>query len=519
MASDQWKIVKYTNVLPTNLIVLLDKALTSLSNVVNALTKIIKLLQMFISAFNSFSIILKTFIDYAQNQIKQFTSDLGALGVYFNVLIPPAFLKSLMDNGSFSDLSSGGFDGFLQRLKVSLNNTADKNAPKFSNKAIVGGFVILLDSETLYDFYKGLDFITSTFSFMDVFPLNTSPMPPRNVKAVSGNYKQPDGTLKPGIQLSWEAPNVRGFTHYRLSRSRVSGGNRKESKPIPTKLVGPPSHPEQGLIQAAMIRLFGGDGEWPSVVTYEYNDPTFNGGKPVIVAANPVNSGGAYMDYDVTETDKQFYYVVESGFNVGVGVWGLRCPEVSVPVFVRDCISNNQAAVVVHAGNKLEFISVGYEGLGQWSAIQLKGVVPFLPAVIDLLNKFVTALAGALKTNTKSFVDFINGIKQSFLKYKAYLETIATMIMAIENFFSGMPKICFLNVLPESGGMDNFYRRVANAKKPSGGFSSKTGFTMGVVFVYGEGLNANFIGEGTPDFKAQMGAINKSFGLIIKLLS
>lgn len=522
--ANKWETLKYTNIFPTGVIKTLDKALDTITNAVTLLTKITKFLQMFISAFNSFSVILQTFVSYAQKQLSQYTSDLAGAGVYINVLVPPAFLKGLMDNEAFSHLSSGGFEGFLQRLRVSLYNTADKNAPSFSDKAQVGGFIILLDTETLYDFYRGLNFINGMFSFMDIFPLNTSPMPPRNLRGISGYFEQPDKTYKLGIKLTWDAPNVKGFTSYRISRSKKSGGIPVESRSIPTKLVGSKGHEEEGLITASMIRLFGGDKQWPSVLKMEYNDPTFNGGKPISIDSNPVNGGGAYIDYNSMDSssNSKYYYVVESGFASSTGdafgIWGPKSPEVGVPVFPK-CISENQAGVAIHADNKLELITVGSASLGQWSAIQVKAILPFLPAVIDLLNKFVASLGGALKTNTKSFSDFLRGIQQGFQRYKDFLDVISTMIIAIENFFSGAPTVRYLNVPAESGGVDGFLKRVVNAKRPDGGFSGKSGFTAGIVFVYGEGATSDALGSNTVNFKEQIKALSKAFDVIMRLLS
>ena len=528
---EKWNVVKYVNIIPVEVIKVLDKAISALSTVVNLLTKILKFLAFFISAFNSFSVILQTFILFAQKQIQKLSDDIAGAGVYMNILVPPDF--SLNAIKGQSSLAQGGFDGFIQRFRVSLNNTADKNAPHFSDTAQVGGLILLLDTETLYDFFKGLDFLASMFDFMDLIPMNTKPSPPINLRGSFGYFLQPDNTMLPGVKLDWDAPNVRGFTSYRISRSRKSGGITKITHPIPTKLIGPKKHEEEGIIQAALIRLASGAKEWPAVSVQAYDDKTFNPVNisgtnapkiplvtqgPVVVAANPVNGGGSYIDYSVDkENNGQYYYVIESGYPIGL--WGPRCPELMVPTIPKNCIGVNQAAVVEHPGG-IESIGIGSPSLGQWSSIQTKSILPFLPKILDFINKFVASLAGALKTNTKALNDFLTGIQKSFEKQKNYLDVLIGMIVAIENFFSGLPVVGFLNINPQKGGTANFINRVINAQKPAKGFSGPSGYTMGIVFVYGEVVNLEDMSDADKaQYKALIKAIGKSFEIIMKILS
>jgi len=402
MANDSWKSLKYVNVLPTGLIKTLDKAVSKLSGYIQTLTKLIKILQLFISAFSSFSVLLQTFVTYGKKVINQFATDIAGAGIYLNILVPPAFLKSLMDNKNYSDLSSGGFEGFISRLQVSLNNTSDINVPRFSANGLVGGLVIMLDANTLDDFFKGLDFFTGTFDFMDLFPINTKPMPPINLRGSSGFFVQPSGDPKKGTKIEWDAPNVRGFTEYRISRSIKSGGVPKDVSKVPSKLIGPKGHAEEGIIAASLIHL--STGKWPSTTIMAYEDKGF----PITVQPNPITGGGTFIDYDIDEKNNaQYYYVIESGFakqeGSVEGLWGPRSAECMVPTFPKHCITTNQSAVVIHSKGALELITQGFQGLGQWSSIQARGILPFLPAVLDLLNTFINKLEGSLKTNSKSW--------------------------------------------------------------------------------------------------------------------
>jgi len=512
--ADKWEAAKYKQVLPVEVIKFLNKAVDKLTTVLSVLTKILKLLKFFISAFSSYSAILQTFITFAQTTLAKFMGDLFNTGVYYNVLVPPALLKSLYDPKA----SSGGYQGFLSRLRVSLHNSADKNVPDFSSNAVVGGFIILCDTETLQEIYKGMQFLADMFDFFKLLPINTKPLPPRNVRTVSGYFDAPpeeglfavvNSTLsalgapaapvkKIGVKLTWDAPRVTGFTSYRISRSiKPFPTNRETTYPVPSGITK--------IIKAALERLTLGkdytdvEGKkhtWPPVLDYAYNDKSFNDGNPVIVGVDPITGGGSYIDFDVKETSiwdifgiisaepiKKYYYVIESGFPVGL--WGPRTPEVGVTVNFKGCISENEAAVVQNKKG-LEYLISGSPSLGMWSTIRVGYVFPFMETVVDYLNKFLAGLAGAVKTNTKSFLDFVKGIQEKLENYSNILNTLIAVILAIEAFFAGMPRIAFLFIDPQKGGVDNFMTRVSNATQPDPGFSGPTGFSVGMVFMFGE---------------------------------
>jgi len=520
---EEWKLFGYKDIIPEGIIKTLDKAIDKLSAVINTLSKFLKLLAFFISAFNSFSFILQTFIKYVQRQINLLGQDLVGTGIYANILVPPDFSLNALKGQS--NLSQGGYEGFLQRLKISLNNSADKNAPQFSETSDVGGLILLLDTETLYDFFKGMEFILGMFDFMDLFPINTSPPPPINLRGSSGYFKTSEGDLlKLGVKLEWDAPNIKGATHFRISRSIKPGGIFSTSHKIPTKLIGPKGHEEEGIIQAALIRLTSGSKEWPATESLDYNDPLFNEGKPKIVLANPISGGGSFIDFDIDELEaSKYYYVIESGFSLGVtGLWGERTPELMVPTFPTNCISPDLVGTVEHPRGYYELVSSGSLSLGQWTTIQISTVIPFMPKILEYLNKYIDMLSGALKTNTKSFTDFLNGVVESVERMKLYLEILIGMIVAIENFFSGLPLIGFLNVPLGEGGTEKFMERVTNATRPEQGFSGPSGYTMGIVFVYGISTFEKddlLSSSAKKEVDAQIKAIQKAFELITKILS
>jgi hypothetical protein len=403
-----------------------------------------------------------------------------------------------------------------------MHNTADKNCPRFSEQARVGGMIILVDSETLYDFYRGADFLKGTFNLVDLIPINTKFAPPRNIKGVTRFVTQPDGTQDLGIKLVWDPPSVMGFpgtTTYCISRSQTAGGVGTQENVIPTQMFGSKGHEEEGLLAAMKIRFNTDNGQWPQTYVYKYNDEDFNGGIPKIVAANTITGGGEFIDYDIdTENNKQYYYVIQTG-STGGSFLGDYSPECMVPTVPKMCITPDMAAVAQHSNGEIELLSVGTGALGQWSAVKTKAILPFLPSLIDLISGLVNSLAGGLKTNTKSFTDFLKGVQAKFKKYRDYLDSMTTMLQALENIFSGAPSVSILNIPVAPGGVRGFLERVVLATPPAGGFTGMEGLTMGIVLLYGEGFQVDPLGHETSDFNEQITAISMTFSLMVKLFS
>jgi hypothetical protein len=355
---------------------------------------------------------------------------------------------------------------------------------------------------------------------VDLIPVNTVFAPPRNIRGSSGYFEQADGSKKFGIKLQWDPPTVTGFDRYRISRSQISGGVGVEKEIVPTQMFGPKGHEEEGLITAMKIRFFGEKHEWPKKYVYEYNDSEFNGGSPKTISTDLVTGGGEFIDYDVsTVSSKQYYYVVQSGSSLGSFTMSAYSPECMVPAYPTNCISSDMAAVVEHSDGEIELLSVGTGALGQWSAVKTKAVVPFLPAIIDLLNGLVNSLVGGLKTNTKSFSDFLKGIQAKIKKYRDYLDAVNTMLQSLENIFSGAPSVYLLNIPAAPGGVRGFLSRIVLATPPPGGFTGPEGLTMGIVLLYGEGFQVDPLGHETTDFNAQIQAIEKTFGIMVGLFS
>jgi hypothetical protein len=506
MADLQWKSIGYDKgLLPLKAIEVLDSGLATVVTALNSLQSLINLVQLFINAFGSLMGVINAFISLVQGQLKSLSDSLGNAGVFVNVVVPQAFMR----NFSISKLSTGGFEGFLQRLKVSFYNDADKNRPVFKGPdALVGGLILAADTETLDDFFKAMNFIAGLFNFMDLFPFNTAPPPPRNVRAYTGWFKQTDGSTKYGIKVLWDAPNLIP-PMYRVTRSRIDGGVITVSSSLPKRLIGPPGHKEQGLLTAFPIAL--STGKFPKVITYEYLDPLDKN----IIVADLVTGGGGYIDYSIEQdAEATYYYVVESGFGI---MWGPKSPQLIVQAIPAHCINKDKMGVVLNNYNQVEFLSKGVGALGQWTSIRINVILPFLPMIVNTINNLLEILKGSLKTNTKAFIEFLKGMIDKFKKYEEYLEAIITMITSLENFFTSAPKIMALTIPPSTGGVDTFVNKFMGAKKPVGA-SGKGGMTVGVCFVYGSTYNNPLKTEDAPSIDSQMQAIAKAFAIISKIL-
>ena len=103
--AESWQALQLkSDVFPTQLLQGLDKALAGLQTAVDALTKILELLQLFISGFNSFAAVLGTFVNFAVKMVEDLTKDLGSAGVFLNIFIPPAFIDTLKGNADITKL-------------------------------------------------------------------------------------------------------------------------------------------------------------------------------------------------------------------------------------------------------------------------------------------------------------------------------------------------------------------------------------------------------------------------------
>lgn len=467
---------------------------SKLETIVNLLNPVLQFLELFISAFNSFSAAIESLINTAQGIVDDFSSDLANAGVFFNVLVPPALNLELFQNKEYQKLASGGYEGFLTRLQVSLNNAADPNRPIFTSGASVGGLLIMIDAESYDDFFQNINTLNNLFSFMGLLPVMDAPPPPTNLRGESGYFSDGDET-KFGIRLTWDAPAIKAPL-FSIGRSTDSGGTKKEdAEYIPDKLWG-----KDGFIRALRIRK--ATGKWPTRTFYEYD-------RIGTTAANPVSGAGAFLDTDVEE-GKDYYYVVFSGFPP---IYGGPSTETRVTADKSGCIPEGMVGVVQHEGGNLEFMGVGLGSLGQWSSLQLKAVLPFVPTLVEQLNKLLGTIKGMVKTGSSAFGDFLEGIQAKINKYVDLIDIVGSIIEKITNLDFGT--IAMLNVPPEEGGVSHFMERVRSAEPLGDGFTGPEGITMGIVIMYGASSN---VPGGADNIEANAERVKKAIGLLRTVL-
>jgi hypothetical protein len=468
----------------------LNQALKGLNALVSVLTKVLRIVQLFISGFNSFSKLILAAINYTQTQLNKYANDALKFGLYVNIVAPPAFYSKNPNDTNTVMKSRGGFDGFISRLQGSLNDTSDKNRPTFNDTSLVGGWVILLDAESTDKIFTGLQQLTSMFDFMHLFGLNLAPPAPKNLQGKCGLFQKPGDTTKNfGIQVQWDQNYM--SSAFLLSRSQSPGGVLKTVPYVPTCLMDNKETGEQGLITVAkdlIADLFAGVPYTPPTKDeIVYEDPSF----PAVLISNPgFSTTVSYIDTNIPDGVPCLYYVAQACGEGGL-IKGPYSTELCVPI--KKCNDAfNVADIIAQPNARFEFISVGGMGqLGKWSSIQMTAMIPWFVEIIGELNKLINAVKGMIKSASDSFLDFLNQIAAKVQLFINIINTIAYIIDAFKTFILG-ESISFLELPPVIGGMSNFVQRIKNAKPPvvngqQQNFSGPDGISIGVVFTYGAG--------------------------------
>jgi hypothetical protein len=540
VGSSSWKKVSTIN-LPfvKNTISFLNKSvITPLSTLVSLLEKILKIVQLFISTFNSFSQLLLAVINYAQSLVDQYATSALDFGFYAAAFAPPAFYKKAKGVNDFS-MSRGGFNGFITRLQSSLDNTKDNNRPVFGNFDIVGGWVILIDSETLDDVMVGLDQLSKMFDFMKLFGLNLTPPPPTNLRGTCGEFQQGSATAPSfGVKIEWDNNYI--ASAYNIYRSQVQGGIETTYSYTPTNLMDNKDTGEVGLItvmwdniENAIASISGSsdhinvDALLPEKTEGLYNDPQFNNGHPVTV----INTGGPSLNYidqfftaksgsngidQITTVDlngntvplTQVFYVIKSTVLPPAILEGPKSIELDVTIKTcNDVLST--ANTIPQSNGRFEFLSAGIGQLNSWTSIHGSAMLPWFKEIIKVFDKMFDSLRGMVTNASKAFSQFLNDLAKRIEFYVSIINTMVFVVNAFEKFLLG-PSISFLVLPPATGGMDTFVQRIQNARQPAGQkFSGPEGVSIGVVITYG-------VGAGSKAIATEMG---KAISFIVGLLT
>lgn len=504
VGTDQWKTYSAADLSFVESITKgLEKSLGAVNKIVNVLEKILRIIELFLNGFNSFSKLIVSAINLAQNKLNEYADDTLGFGVYANVLAPPALMsKSSGDVNSMNQLR-GGFEGFLTRLESSVNNPKDFNRPTFTVNDYVGGLVIMLDTEILDDVWQGLSQMAGMFDFMGGFGLNLRPPPPTDMQGFCGFFTDEDHPEKTyAVQIEWDQTyTASGFNLY---RSRIPGGTTKVEEYIPKTLLNDRETGEPGLISVArdiFLRIFTGQSIMlPQREIKVYDDPDFDG--PVYIPAG-LNPSLKYTDFDIktepiTGTDIRVPIIEEDGKKIPITnyYYLIRACDSSgkfegpdskqLVVALKSCNDAFRLSdIIPHPNGTFEFLSVGYGKINSWSSVQLNRMIPWFTEIIGMLNKFLESLKGMATGASDSFSDFLTQIKNKIQLYTDLLGVVSWFMGQLNNFLLG-PSIAFLNVTPAKGGVPVFVERVRGAQSPDGeNFSGPNGITVAIVLLYG----------------------------------
>jgi len=514
VGTDEWKSASVGDIgFIQDIVKGLDKTVEGINKIVTVLGKILKIIELFLTSFNSFSKIVLSAINLAQAKVNEYADDTFKAGVFTNVIAPPALLAKLSgDIGSMNELR-GGFEAFLTRLESSVENPKDVERPLFKVNDFVGGLVIMTDTESLPNLWKTLEQMAAMFDFMGGFGLNMRPPPPANTQAFCGFFTDPEAEdpeeKKYGVQIEWDQTYT--ATGFNLYRSRIPGGTTKVEEYIPRTLQDDKETGEPGLlslIRTLLLNVFRSDENDEPFVLPErevrvYDDPDFNGGDPVYIKAG-VSPSLKYTDFEIktekvvvegTELDipyidedgqhipiTNYYYIIKSCGVTG----GLEGPDSKeIVVALKSCNDAFKLSQVVSQPNgSFEFFSAGFGKVNSWSSIQLNSVIPWWGEAIKIMNKILDSLKGMVTGASDSFSKFLKQIQGKIQMYVNLLAIVVWFIEQLKNFLLG-PSISFLNIPPAKGGMPVFLERIRGAQTPEGGFSGPFGITVGVVLVYG----------------------------------
>jgi len=486
---DTWKVFSLADFKPLKVVISgLDKAIGNLGKVTNLLTKVLNIIAFFASSFGSFSKIISALITFAQQKVNNFVQDFKG-GVYANVVAPPAFYANYSDLTTFSEQFRGGFNGFLTRLQVSLNNPNDINRPDFTDDATVGGMVIMIDTESLDEIWGALKQLASMFDFVKLFGLNLSPPVPKGLTGRCGYFtkdeNKPDQPQIFGIKLEWEASPL--ATSYKVYRSKTQGGTLYQNVPyLPSGLmeeVDENGLKQPGLLPVVKDMIFslhtGNSVNYPTRDEYRYEDSTFNKGEPVTITS-PAVSGSiiTFIDEFVDANLVRYYYVVKSA---SLGITSANSQE--LPVLIKTCNDTIDLADIIPQPNgTLEFVALDYGAIGSWSKFEIILAFPWLKDLAKIINDMLEGLKGMVNDTSEALMKFINQIADKIRTYIGILNVISFLLTALKSFVLG-PSFSLLNLPPFPGGPRKFVERIRRAKTVTP-FSDENGITIGLVIMY-----------------------------------
>lgn len=234
-ATLEWQKINSCDWIPKEVTTIAHSVTSVISPLITALDftkQIFDIIKVFIIDLDD---VMKIALEKIKKTIDDFIGDLSESGLYTLYILPgkpgitpflyPQYFKdvsktsfSLYDPNeqSWFDSVKGGYSAFISKVVQSFDDPGDGNRPQFSDKGMVGGFVMMFDSGTIGPDDIG-KFLQSLQKLMKLFrtPFKMAFEPPTNVLAFSSN-KQIKVTFSPSVSI---LPK-----EYFIFRSEIQGG-------------------------------------------------------------------------------------------------------------------------------------------------------------------------------------------------------------------------------------------------------------------------------------------------------
>lgn len=503
-----------------------DAARTTLSGagtVVGALEAAVAILEPILSVINtlqsdanSWYRPLKITAELLLEELRKTLASFASTGVYMLPIIPAeialgevfasktvsgvplssALLSATEAVASATSKTHKRVSGLVSDVTRASNRKSDPNRPVFDSKGdYVGGAVFFLDSQvtSLADITKDIQALLRLFGkVIDVSRFRIKPA--KNLSATAAMMQRSSASILkgegewssllratveggnhyPAIQLSWDIedmvalPGITGWHVYRLTTPYPPVKYKKEGGKVVPETSG-------------------------GVQVLDYTDVTFNGGKPAYVS---------YLDSRFTDFDVQpgvtYYYWVTAVFRTGIKEEFRDVEPFSnmATATAINCIPRSAEIPLVQtpAGFKNGPLP---DDPPYWHNLSLRDVMgEEIDTLFQSLYRTLRRLFASAETSSDHHEGLIRLLEEKLAQLREILD-LAKGILDSLGTLKFSPSSWFLGLEPRAGGMDNFLKRLKNAKVPkqealgSGGACSIYAAVVILVGWPGEGTASN----------------------------
>lgn len=187
----------------------IQKILAPINTILGVLRSILKIIRVFLIETTSIILaLIKTLV----KQITDFIRSIANAGIYWLLIAPDN-----TSTKSFFETGRGGFDGFVNKIINSLDDSADPLRPQFPETEKVGGVALALSSGNIMQAMNFLSLISQAFTrtFDKIYPA-------LSITGFSGNSANVIQFKRPSLPTTF-------FTNVKfiLERSTQSGGEEQ----------------------------------------------------------------------------------------------------------------------------------------------------------------------------------------------------------------------------------------------------------------------------------------------------